>query len=135
MSNIETATIENLQERVNRMLNGEQKRREIAVKWLEEIEAILTLEFCEQLFGTDPLWQHTTIKDDLVYRYEDDSVVGFSYFSDCYEYSDYLTNIKDNNFWDSIAKIIDWIPKLVQVMDSAENRRDRLLSKIRVSNP
>lgn len=134
-----------LQERVQKMLDGEAKRRDIALKWLGEIEEIL-LPASEDIWGEgdnfgDPSYTITLTKFDgnnkkidsqIYFRYADGDT-GFYDGSKthCNRGGEPIEDLKGSKFWAAIRIIIDWIPQIIEEMDKREESRNALLTKIR----
>ena len=144
----------NLQERVQKMLEGEKKRREIALKWVEEITEILTSVGKDMWGGGDSfggeLYTNTITltkinKDnkkkntDIYFRYDDHygtDDTECSGFYDCSEtqcnvWGTSIDELNGKEFWYAIQVIIDWIPQVIEGMNKREKSRSALLKKIK----
>lgn len=143
-----------LQEKVQKMLDGEAKRREIAIKWLQEVEKIL-LPVAHDIWGDgdDPynsfdITNSVKIinknkegkidKTDFYFRYEthygtNNNVEhsGF-YLSDSGELW-WGKNIKDlygKDFWYVIQIVMEWLPIVAENMEKRSEGREALLAKL-----
>jgi hypothetical protein len=142
--------IMNLQERVQRMLEGEQRRRIVALKWISEIEEIL-LPVSEDIWGTGdnfagiPSNTITLTKLDkdnkkkntcIYFRYInheeiDTEYVGFYECNNCNVFGKPLEELRGKEFWYAIQTIMGWIPQVIAMMDRREESRNALLDKIK----
>jgi hypothetical protein len=139
----------NLEERIQKMLNGEKKRREVALNWLHTIEEIL-FPVAQDIWGSGNCYGGfsegtgaTTITRKTKDNKIEDTEIYFRYIAgreDCgfYYGNDYIpdydgkniSNIKGKEFWYSIQVIIDWVSRLPEIMDKREDSREKLLAKI-----
>lgn len=144
-----------LQEKVQMMLDGEKKRREIACKFLNELESIL-LDVAEDIWGTGDnaefsgsVWVRTkkdnkNIATSIYFRFieyegeRQDEDTGF-YESDAfvggYEYPLWGKDIKEMNgsdFWNAIRIIIEWVTILIETIDNRNESRDKLISLVNI---
>jgi hypothetical protein len=137
------------------MLEGEQKRREIALRWVAEIENILE-PAAEDTWGGgvmyydyDPTYTIDVTKIDkegkkketgIYYRYREH--VGQTRVDGCGFYQNNggegnvwgasLNKLRGREFWYAIQCIIEWIPQVIDAMDKREESRQELLEKIRI---
>jgi len=144
--------MKNLQERVQTMVNGENKRRSVALNWISEVEEIL-LPVSEHMwgngdsFGDIPSYTITLTKLDkdnkkrdtcIYFRYKlhegmnKNECVGFydNSSTDGNMWGDSVTDLKGKDFWYAIQIIVEWIPQLINNMDKREESRNVLLEKI-----
>ena len=149
--------MKDLQTRIEKMLEGEKKRREVALRFVEELEEIL-MPITELLWGheaeydkkNDPeytcvsIWRVNKngqkITTDLYFRFEgwqgidDAEEAGFyllpDYRCDITVWGDKLENIKGKDFWYCIQLLIEWIPQLSELIDKENESRDRLTGLI-----
>ncbi len=149
-----------LQKRIERMLEGEKKRREVALKFVEKFEETLKPVACEMWStGTERdkkmepnntavwVWRIKEEKrklTNLYYRYEiwntetEDESSGF-YFTDEYNeigssipvWGEPLENIKGKDFWYCIQLLIEWIPELTKLIDKKNDSRDKLVKLLK----
>jgi hypothetical protein len=146
-----------LQEKIKRMLEGEKKRREVALKFIGELHETLLPIACEMWSpGTENdkrqdadstavwIWKIRKGKKrltDLYYRYEpwqgDNEIEcqGF-YFVGKYNYGmpvwgEELSNVKGKDFWYCIQILIEWIPLLTGLIDKKNDSREDLLNLIK----
>lgn len=140
--------MKNLQEKVQAMLDGETKRRETALKFINEVSEIL-VPVAKDIWGTgnsnefeNVVWLSRKEKDkreytDIYFRYESHSG------NSRYELEGFFlgTNgnplwgkkvewLKGTDFWSAIGIIMDWVPYVAELMDLRSVSREELLSKI-----
>jgi hypothetical protein len=145
-----------LQERIEKMLEGEKKRRGVALRFVEGFEEILEPIACE-IWNTgtkedkeiEPnntalwVWRMKDQKKrltDLYYRYErwygkyDEESPGFYLVGKYNEaaqvipiWGEALENIKGKDFWYCIQLLIEWIPELTKLIDKKDNSRNELV--------
>lgn len=142
--------MKNLQEKVQAMLDGETKRREVAIKFVNEITDILQ-PVAKDIWGANyqggfenTVWLSRQVKDkreytDTYFRYEEHEgnqryeLVGFFQDTDCRNmpiWGKRIEYLKGTEFWSAIRTIIEWIPYVSELMDSRSASREELLSKI-----
>ncbi|MEQ6359436.1 hypothetical protein V7D15_06965 [Thermoanaerobacter thermohydrosulfuricus] len=132
--------IKELEEKVLKMLEGEKKRREVAIKFLEKLGDLLQ-EVGEDLDNnSDRIFKGTinfTVIPKVYYRYEKhvgkdaSEEVGFYFSEDGYPvWGEPLEEVKGADFWNAIKAIIENIPKLAQRLEDEEKVRERLVSLI-----
>lgn len=144
-----------LKERVQRMLDGENKRREVALKFINEVEKVL-LPVAEDIWGTgdnfDSIPSNAIIltkidkegkkKDTEIYfRYvefrgtTDNEWTGFYDGTNTYMnvWGKDIAELRGKDFWYCIQIIIDWIPQVIEAMEKRQISRDQLLSKIKIT--
>ena len=115
--------MKNLKLRVQKMLDGEKKRREVAIKWIEEVEKLLD-ECSEYLFdanciGLGNVRFYTAYSNDFC--------------TNCFIMGDsYLTKHKGMYFWNGVEDVIEFIEGLEKNVDHAEVYVDSLMEKINV---
>lgn len=147
------ANLELLNEKVNAMLEGEQKRREVAIDFLDKLEEILNsvaLDVWGDGSDLDPYGEETravfvknknkegaNFETPVYYRYEQEGDGDQSEWTGFYldriglpTSGRYLPNVKGREFWEGIRCLIDWLPLLVETLDNRNASRDRLLSLI-----
>jgi len=144
--------MKDLQTRIEKMLEGEKKRREVALKFVEEFKETI-LPVAETLWeqGTEEgkkqdaeytaVW--ITKKDkkyftNVYFRFEgwqgvDDAEETGFYFKGEYDHGikvwgTKLEDIKGKDFWYCIQLLIEWIPQLNELIDKKDKSRDSLLS-------
>ena len=144
-----------LQDKVTAMLEGERKRKEVALKFLDEFEEIL-LQVAETTWGTGthPEIEYTcwvkNKKDeknkltDLYFRYEvhetqtKDEFIGFYRTDPLYNmynmpiWGKSVKHMKGADFWDAIRILINWIPVLIEIIDGRNESRNQLISLINI---
>lgn len=142
-----------LQKRIERMLEGEKKRREVALKFVEKFEKTLEPIACEMWNpGTENdikadanntavwVWR---VKDEkrrltnLYYRYErwygtdDEESPGFYFVGENNHgmpvWGEPLECVKGKDFWYCIQLLIEWIPELTKLIDKKNDSRNRLV--------
>jgi len=144
----------NLQERVQKMLDGETKRREVALEWLRELSDILA-PVSADIWGKNDFGHpcldnaiRLTIKgndgeihfSDMLFRYgtytmENGTVrneFGFQRwdFSAVEFIVDNIDTLKGKDFWLGIHAIMGWLPIAIKAMDAEENSRNALIVKL-----
>ena len=135
--------MKDLQERVAGMLQGEQKRRKIAEKWLEEVGMIVG-EMGYDIWGyeyTSAVWlwkekEGKKSKLSIYFRYGDQvgqnatETKGF-YFSEIYPYwGEPIEEKQGRSFWWAIRSILEWLPLLQKEIERKEVSRDNLTKKL-----
>ncbi len=143
--------MKNLQARVEKMLAGEQKRREVALKWLEEVEEIL-IDVAEDIWGRGVCYGYdcptytvdiTQIRDGkkkdagFYFRYAThrghDQKEYYGFYKADGEMNVWGTEIEDlrgSTFWHAIQVILEWLPQVIEAMEKREESREQLLQKI-----
>jgi len=141
-----------LQDRVQKILKVEAKRRDIALKWVCEIKDIL-LPISEDIWGTGENFggiPSSTItltefnKDkkeedtSIYFRYNNYDIIETEYvgfydnsFTNCNLWGKSLEDLRGKDFWYAIKVILGWIPQVIEAMDKREERRNALLAKIK----
>jgi hypothetical protein len=148
--------MKDLKLRVERMLEGEKKRREVALKFVEELKEII-LPVAETLWGQGTeedkkqdteytaIWitkkkEDKRFSTNLYFRFRDwqgiDNAeeIGF-YFKGEYDYGikvwgEKLEDIKGKDFWYCIQLLIEWIPELCKLIDKKNESRDKLIGML-----
>ena len=143
--------MENLRTKVQQMLNGERKRREIALKFAEQVSEIL------EPVAPD-IWGHGAPGDpgDTVWVTKKDEKTGKLKTTNIYfRYSEwkglnateypgfYLENkdgrglmvrgtpieeLRGKQFWYVIQSVLEWIPIVAEAIEKREHSRNQLLS-------
>ena len=137
-----------LEESVRRMIEGERKRREVALKFVEQAKEIL-VEVAPDLWGTGESYEFeyttwvTRIKDgkkqptSIYFRWEEHRVAGDTEeegFYSSIEYpvwGDALEDMKGSDFWYAIQVILEWLPIITKQMDRKTEGREKLLALIK----
>lgn len=148
--------MKDLQTRIEKMLEGEKKRREVALRFVEELKETV-LPVAEVLWGKGTernkkedaeytaVWlpkkkKNITYYTNVYFRFEswqgidDAEEIGF-YFKGKYDYGmkvwgTPLEDIKGKDFWYCIQLLIEWIPQLSELIDKKNESRDKLTSLI-----
>lgn len=147
--------MKDLKEKVQAMLDGEKKRREIALKWLSEVEEIL-LPVAEDIWGNGDTWaggmftgtrsltkknKDGNIKETEIYfrfkNFEGTNDIEYTGFYDGSEcemntWGKLIEDLRGKEFWYAIQIIIDWIPQVIEIMDKRQISREQLLSKLQI---
>lgn len=144
--------MKDLQERVKRMLNGEAKRRDVALQWINEVQEILE-EVAEDIWGTGDIFggmpsntitlerlnrENNKVDSNIYFRYVDYIGPRDSEYIGFYENSKALGNIggkpiselQGKDFWLAVRIIMDWIPQITKLMDEKEAVRNALTDKL-----
>ena len=150
MTNQPKVSLENLQVKVQSMLDGEKKRRETAIQFTNVLHDIL-IDVAEDIWGSGEsnYFDGTAtvrIKDkegknkptDFYFRYEKhvterkDEDTGFYYSAEYPLWGTEIKDLKGADFWNAVRCIINWVPVLVEIIDNRNNSRDQLLSLVNV---
>lgn len=139
--------LEKLEEQIKGMLEGEKKRREKALQFLDAVVETLE-EFAPDLWGNgdgvemDAVWI-TKTKDkkiqrtDLYYRYKPWTVWDNPETAGIYlGYEDLLGGqpigeLRGSIFWWAIRTVIEWLPLVAQTIKNKEESREKLLSLLK----
>jgi len=142
--------MKDLQERVSKMLHGEQKRREIAIRFLEKLTEDIQ-DAAMELFGeqhypgldTCAIWLWETkmskkIKKDIYFRYgmhpnerTGNEFPGFYLSQDVWEIAGQDIELtKGADFWWAIRTIVEWLPELQEEIEKKGISRDKLSAKL-----
>jgi hypothetical protein len=136
-----------LQQRVKAMLESEKSRREVALKWLQEVTEILSGEVGYTIWGTpvDPLGLATAavqvksvgMDACLYFRYgnhrgsERTEYPGFYVSPEGLLYwGNPIEDIKGKTFWEYVGYIMVWVEQLTASLDQYESVRQKLVSKM-----
>jgi hypothetical protein len=130
--------MENLQRKIESMIRGEKKRREVAIRFLD----VLSNEL--KTVGID-IWGSRASEESAVWmpkcniyfrymthegKYETEKP-GF-YFSEGEKYWGWnLQGIRGEKFWGAIRGIIDWLPFLAQEIERREISREKLSERLK----
>ena len=133
MGNLET-----LQVKVQSMLDGEKKRRVIAIQFVEKVVEIVA-PICDSIFMQyDEFGEVVSLGRNLYFRWEthygasDTENIGFYM-----KYDDYLVwgtpicDVKGTEFWGAIRDIVDWVECISEKIDEKETSREKLLSLLK----
>jgi len=129
-----------LEEKVQKMLDGERKRRDIALKFVQSLQELL-LPVAPDLWGADEENAKFVIFNRLYFRYQqiyksgNSEDIGFYIVNQKYpEFPIWGTRIEDlrgNQFWKNIKSIIDWIPELTKQIKDKEDTREKILDLLK----
>ena len=139
--------MEQLQEKVNEMLNGEKKRREIALKWLEKVTETIK-PVCFELYGnankTDNIYHDDTNavwlrinneRKKYYFRYgdhwgENPRNEGPGFYGSISEpyWGDPVEDMKGSDFWEAIRTIMRWLPELQNLIDAKQQNREEIIN-------
>lgn len=144
--------IQKLCEKVEAMLDGEKKRREVALRFVQELTEIM-VEVAPDIWG-----------EEVIVWVKEEGFTPFMYFrphvrskqmhkrdydQNCdtyYEYTEYegfyvtdsdecfgednfnIEDLRGSEFWKAIREIIEWIPRVMETIDERQASRDKLLS-------
>lgn len=142
--------MKNLQEKVEKMLEGEKKRREIALKFLDELQEII-YPVAETIWGEEGDGEYYIPNSTYcvwVRNFDEKkqkniaTCVYFDYGYDSKEFyhtrEEFPGNgspvkyLKGIEFWHCIQQIINWIPVVIKAMEKRELNRENLLKKINI---
>jgi len=128
-----------LEEKVQKMMDGERKRRDIALKFVQSLQELL-LPVAHDLWGADEENAKFVIFNRLYFRYQqinksgNSEDIGFYIVNPKYpEFPIWGTRIEDlrgRQFWENIKSIIDWIPKLTKSIKFKEETREKILDDL-----
>lgn len=134
-----------LQEKVQTMLEGERKRRKVAIKFIESITEIL-VPVAEDIWGDNDqgmtknsVWISKDEKGqrkytDYYFRYSESKHESEGFYFSSESIADFGVNIKDlrgADFWSAIRIIYDWVFYVMDLMESRSDGREKLLDKIK----
>jgi hypothetical protein len=134
--------MENLKETVQRMLDGEKKRREKAEAFLDQLTEILT-EAGPDIWGpgvtTHEGFEYKAIwvNENIYFRYgihRGDTEVehpGFYYSTYLPVWGKPLESLKGGKFWNSIKIIIEWVNSLDEELKKKEDAREAILALLK----
>ncbi|KZE79335.1 hypothetical protein AV654_17860 [Paenibacillus elgii] len=126
-----------LKARVEAMVNGESKRREVALKFLKELEEIL-LPVAPILWKPDGC-DAVHVSGDVYFCWSEYSYgnhyesTGFHVTDTRYEilrWGTELADIEGTEFWEAMRSILRWVERLGTMMDDEDAARNDLLSLI-----
>lgn len=140
-------TLETITQKVQAMLEGEKKRRDVALRFVQRFSEVLE-DVAEDIWGIGDdkdlpyvvgVWRERDGKrksTPLYYRYrehegtEQTESVGF-YWSDGYMvWGSRIAELRGNEFWYAIQVLIEWVPIVARVIDKKSASREKLLSLI-----
>jgi len=139
--------LQELSERVQAMLDGEKKRREVALEFVQKLQNILE-PVAPDLWGDgcercDAVYVWRVRQDNLKREYTD------IYFRYGYHYGQTrdespgfydgemsggpywgrpIEELRGREFWYAIQVLIEWVPLVAELMEKKEKSRDELLS-------
>ena len=152
--------MENLQEKMERVLNDEKKGRDTALSFLLDLTVELE-DVCKEMYGeagfptnerslliddrfknTISLWRKKDDKItflDLYYRYEEfegeddfeDTGFFLKNYSDFNLWGNPLENVKGDLFWKAVRSIVEWLPLFADAIEEKNINRNKLVEKIR----
>ncbi len=142
-----------LQQKVQAMIEGENRRRDIALKWVKEIEQIL-LPVAVHIWGEDgdggdgvpggSVWirnysetKKKNICIDAYFRYASihQGSEGTGFYVQSFGIpipcdGERIEYKKGYDFWSTIEAILKWLPIVIEAIDKRSASRDALLKKI-----
>ncbi|MBU0978193.1 MAG: hypothetical protein KKD18_07270 [Nanoarchaeota archaeon] len=136
--------LQDLQEKVEKMLDGEKKRRRVAYEFVEQAQKILT-PIASDLWGginehdpesTDAVYVG---KSDIYFRWgehiadgDNCEMPGF-YFVKTYQtyWGENITDVYGSHFWYAIRSIVEWLPVVIEFMNTKEISRDKLIALLK----
>lgn len=139
--------LQELSERVQAMLDGEKKRREVALEFAQKLQDILE-PVAPDLWGdgcenSDAIYVWRLRKDnlkrentDIYFRYSThygqkrDEVPGFydGEMSGGPYWGRPIENLRGREFWYAIQVLIEWVPLVAELIDKKSASRDELLA-------
>lgn len=140
MSNLTT-----LEERVQRMLNGEKKRREIAISFINGVRDIL-VDVAPDIWSEGDSWIHENViwvtkinkenkkqNTSIYFRWKEHRINGNSEEEGFYSSIEYpvwgkeIEELRGSDFWGAIGVIKDWVPQVIELIDIREKSRQALI--------
>lgn len=132
--------MEELLEKIQKMLEGEKKRREIAIIFLEELTSLIT-EPCQEIYENivsgyfiKTVW----IKSGLYFRFRPfKSEYGIESEGFYYSYDGSptwgkpLNEVRGKGFWTAISNIINWLAILSEDIEAHKKSREELTEKLK----
>ena len=127
-----------LQSRIERMLSGEKKRREVALKFIEKVEETMT-KIAPTIFSDHETAAIYVNQRPLYFRWDNHQGRNNSELPGFYldtehgnpYWGDPLEDQFGPRFWGGIRTIIEWIPTVIELMDEKETSRDKLISLLK----
>ena len=135
--------MKNLQTKIDKMISGERKRRDIALKWLDDLTKRLS-PLCLKLLGSNEI---NSFEFDYVIRFQNIYFRYNSIYNDYRQYTDYegfyfisingyikftdsVKDIKGDRFWEAIKEINKNIPVLIDTLQKQNNKKDTLIQEL-----
>jgi hypothetical protein len=115
--------MKNLELRMQKMVDGEKKRREVAIKYVEKFEEFMDANR-ETIWGDD---KHIVIDEDSGFFYNawrsdiNDCFKGFHFEGEC------LSEQKGRGFWVGIKQLLNYSKELEKIIDTKETFRNDLI--------
>ena len=143
--------LQKLSEKVKEMLDGEKKRREVALEFANRLQEILE-PVAPDIWSGDTVWIKEPSDYDSQDNYDQLSVYfrwnqscpqiqafnnADEYYESCGFYATYgsscirgdsITDIYGREFWYAIQVLVEWVPLVAELMEKKEKSRDELLS-------
>ena len=135
-----------LQKRVERMLDGEKKRREVALRFADKIYEIIVpvageiwgngdggIEMPGMVFVRNAKNQETALYfryiswDGCNDRYESGGFYCNEKSSVPEVWGEAISQLRGSDFWWAIRTIVEWIPRVIELMEKKETSRQKLL--------
>jgi len=136
MSNLQT-----LEEKVQSMLDGERKRREVGIEFIDKVTEILG-KVASDIWGTRESWEfENTIwvtkidkegkkkATDIYFRWEENT--GFYHAIEYPIHGTEISELRGADLWYAIQVIKDWIPQVIEAIDKREESRQQLLDLLK----
>lgn len=140
-----------LQEKVEKMLEGEKRRREMALKFVDKVAEILE-PVAPDIWGSgeDPYFDGVVrvtkkkndeiVQSGIYFRYKKHvadnyvEVPGFYYAPYDLLWGTSVEELRGSDFWYAVDVILKWIPRVIEMIEKREKGRAELLSKIIVED-
>jgi len=126
------------------MLQGEQKRRGIALRWVDEVTSILSDVGADIWgMGTSVYGEYTEAiyigNNGIYFRYKThygkyplQEDMGFYFQEQGYSliWGKEIEEMRGKHFWWAIRCILEWLPEVLKLMEEKEISREALLKKL-----
>lgn len=134
--------METLKEILQRMVDGEKKRREKAEAFLSELTDIL-VEAAPDIWGSGITdhdgyeYKAIWVNENIYFRYvthrgaTEVEYPGFYYSNSMPVWGKPLESIKGGKFWNSIKQIIEWVDSLDDELKKKEEAREKILALLK----
>lgn len=133
MGNLET-----LQVKVQSMLDGEPKRRAIALQFVEKVTEILApvadsiFMRCREFGGVKAFGRDLYFRWETHYGASETETIGFYVKYDEYPvWGQDLSSVKGTEFWLAIRDIVEFIEIVSEKIDEKEAAREKLLALLK----
>ena len=127
-----------LQSRIEQMLSGEKKRREVALKFIDEVTDIVK-DIAPVIFSSKETAATYVNNSVLYFRWDNHAgretaeLPGFYFDTEHGNpyWGDPLEDQYGPRFWGGIRTIIEWLPTIIDRIDEKEASRDKLIALLK----